>query len=113
MLAQERNRALPRVGRSFSLVDFRPRVVKERVIGVLIDLYLNLLAETFYLAFDIMDHGWSYGSILVAGDIEHWCVQVRQIGLHFWMSAVENHTGADLRVLRRGVQRECAAHAET
>src|SRR6185369_9889262 len=113
MLAQERDRSLPRVGSSLRLVDFRPSVVEERVIGVLIDLYFNLLAEIFYLPFDFMDHRGSNRAILVAGDIEHGGVQVRQIGFHFWVSAVEDHTSADLRVLRRRVQRECAAHAET
>src|SRR5215213_505014 len=99
MFAQERNRALPRVGGSFSIVDFRPRVVEESVIGVLIDLHVNLLAEILQLSFEIMDHRWRDGFILLSVVTENGRLQVRQIRFHFRMYAVEDYTRADLRIL--------------
>ncbi len=47
VLAEEGERAPPCVGGGLRVVDFRARIVEEGVIGVGVDVHLDLLAERF------------------------------------------------------------------
>jgi hypothetical protein len=55
MFAKEFDCALPRISRSFSVVNLRARVVEESVIRVRVYLHFDLLAEIFHFAFKFVN----------------------------------------------------------
>ena len=75
MLAKERNRSLPRISRRFRFIDLGPRVVEERVIRAGVNLHFDLLAEIFYLTFQIVHRVRRNRAVLFTKDTEHGCVQ--------------------------------------
>src|SRR5262249_23585156 len=112
MLAQERDGAAPRVGRSFSVINLRALIVKEGVICAFVNYNLNRLAELFQCALQRMNHLRVNALVVLTVETQHGCVEVRQIGFYFRMSTIENNTRANTIVLCRRVERERAAHAE-
>src|SRR5258707_1197651 len=103
---EEIEHAAPRIFSGRFVIYRGTSVVEEAVIGLRIDLNLGGLAELLQSILQCVHQVRCYESIALSVQTKHRRLKVRQIRLNIWMAAVEDHTRADLRVLRSGVQRQ-------
>src|SRR5262249_51160746 len=111
MLAEEPEGAGPGVGGGGLVVDVRPGVVEETGVDPRIDVDLGLLAGFLDGRVGVLGHLRRHEAVLLCEEPEHRPRELRVVGLHVWMDAVEIDARRDRGVERGGVERELAAHA--